>query len=82
MTTTNITNFIKDVQELLNNTIKYNEPLNITTQNGNAVILSETDYNNLMETIYISSMPKLKKDIIEGLKEPIDDCIEEEKVNL
>lgn len=80
MTNTNITSFRKDIYELLEQTIKYNEPINISTKNGNAVVLSEEDYNSLMETLYISSIPELKEDIIKGLKEPIEDCIDEEEV--
>ena len=80
MTNTNITNFRKDIYELLEQTIKYNEPINISTKNGNAIVLSEEDYNNLMETLYISSIPGLKEDIIKGLKEPIDDCVDEDEV--
>ena len=54
MTHTNITSFRKDIYNLLEQTIKYNEPINITTKNGNAIVLSEEDYNNIMETLYIS----------------------------
>lgn len=81
MTNVNITNFRKDIYELLEQTIKYNEPINVTTKNGNAVILSEEDYNNLMETLYISSIPELKEDIVKGLKEDVKDCIKEEEVD-
>lgn len=80
MTNTNITNFRKDIYELLDRTIKYNEPINISTKNGNAVVLSEADYNNLMETLYISSIPGLKEDIIKGLKEPLEECTDENEV--
>ena len=80
MTNINSTNFRKDIYELLDQTIKYNEPINISTKNGNAVVLSEEDYNNLMETLYISSMPKLKEDIIKGLNEDIKDCVKEDEV--
>lgn len=80
MTNINITNFRKDIYELLERTIKYNEPINISTKNGNAVVLSEEDYNNLIETLYISSVPGLKEDIIEGLKEDIKDCVDEKEV--
>lgn len=80
MTNVNITNFRKDIYELLEQTIKYNEPLNISTKNGNAVVISEEDYNNLMETLYISSIPELKDRILKGLKEDIKDCINEEEV--
>ena len=82
MTNTNITNFRKQIYELIEQTIKYNEPINISTKNGNAVLLSEDDYNNLIETLYISSIPGLKEDIIEGMNEPLDECIDEDEVDL
>ena len=80
MTNINVTNFRKDIYELLDQTIKYNEPINVSTKNGNAIVLSEEDYNNLMETVYISSIPELKKDIVEGMKEPIEEYVDEDEV--
>ena len=80
MTNINVTNFRKDIYELLDQTIKYNEPINISTKNGNAVVLSEEDYNNLMETLYISSISGLKEDIIEGMKEPVEEYVDEDEV--
>ncbi len=81
MTNTNITNFRKDIYKLLENAIKYNEPINISTKNGNAVVLSEEDYNNLMETIYISSIPKLKDEIIERKNSSDEDFVKEDEVD-
>ena len=49
MTNTNITNFRKDIYELLEKTIKYNEPINISTKNGNAIIISEEDYDSFKQ---------------------------------
>lgn len=69
MTNTNITNFRKDIYEMLEQTIKYNEPINISTKNGNAVVLSEEDYNSIMETLYIMSIPGLKDEIIKRSNE-------------
>ena len=82
MTNINITNFRKDIYELLEQAIKYNETINVSTKNGNAIILSEEDYNNLIETLYISSVPGLKEEIKEGLKEPLEECITEDEVDL
>ena len=82
MTNINITNFRKDIYELIEQTIKYNEPINISTKNGNAIVLSEADYNNIIETLYISSIPNLKEDIIKGMKEPLEECIDEDEVDL
>ena len=81
MTNTNITNFRKDIYKFLENAIKYNEPINISTKNGNAIVLSEEDYNNLIETLYISSIPKLKEELIKRKKSPDEDFVKEDEVD-
>ena len=80
MLNTNITNFRKNIFGILEQTIKYNEPVNISTKEGNAVILSEEEYNSMIETLYLSSMPATKENIIEGLNTSLDDCISESEV--
>lgn len=80
MLNTNVTNFRKDVYGLLEQTIKYNEPINISTKDGNAVILSEEDYNGLIETLNLSSLPGMKEKIVEGLNTPLDECLTETEV--
>lgn len=80
MINTNATNFRKNMFGMLEQTIKYNEPVNISTKDGNAVVISEEDYNGLQETLYLSSMPKMKKKIIEGMNTSLEDCIPEDKV--
>jgi len=76
----NVTSFRKNIFNLLEQTIKYNEPINISTKDGNAVIVSEEDYRGLMETLYLSSIPTMKESIIEGLNTPISECIPESEV--
>lgn len=80
MTNINITNFRKDIYELLEQTIKFNEPINISTKNGNAIVLSEEDYNGLIETLYLTSIPGMEKKIVEGMNTPEEECIEEDDV--
>ena len=80
MLNTNITNFRKNIFGLLEQTIKYNEPVNISTKDGNAVIISEEDYNGLMETLYLNSIPGMKEKIIEGMNTPLDESISENEV--
>ena len=65
---------------MLEQTIKYNEPINISTKNGNAVVLSEEDYNNIMATLEIESNKKLKEKIVEGIEEDLKDCVSESEV--
>lgn len=80
MTNTNITNFRKDIYKLLEQTIKFNEPINITTKDGNAVVISEEDYNSIMETLYITSIPNLKDEIISRTKDSEDKYVDESEV--
>ena len=76
----NITNFRKNIFGILEQTIKFNEPVNISTKDGNAVIISEEDYNGLMETLYLSSIPTMKEKIVGGLNTPIEECLNENEV--
>lgn len=80
MLNTNITNFRKNLFNILEQTIKFNEPVNVSTKDGNAVIISEEDYNGLMETVYLSSMPGMKDKIVEGLNTPLEECLPEDEV--
>ena len=79
--TTNVTQFRNDIFNILEKTIKFNEPVNISTKAGNAVVISEEDYNGLMETLYLSLIPTIKESIIEGLNTPIAECVPESEVD-
>lgn len=81
MTTTNITNFRKNAYNYVEQTIKYNEPLNIATKDGNAVLLSEDDYAGIMETLYLVSVPGMREKIMDGLTESLSDCVDETAVD-
>ena len=80
MINTNAKNFRKNMFNMLEKTIKYNEPINISTKDGNAVLLSEEEYNGLMETLYLSSISGMKEEIIEGMNTPIEECIPSDEV--
>ena len=80
MTTTNITNFRKNAFNYVEQTIRYNEPLNISTRDGNAVLLSEEDYSGIMETLYLVSAPGMREKIMDGMKTPLEDCVDEDAV--
>lgn len=80
MTNINVTSFRKDIYKLLENAIKYNEPINISTKNGNAVVLSEEDYKSLIETLHIESIPGLKEEILKRKESEDKDFISEDEV--
>lgn len=81
MTITNVTNFRKNIFSMLEQTIKYNEPINISTKDGNAVVLSEEEYQGMLETIYLMSIPEMKEKLIEGKNTPLSECVSESEVD-
>ncbi|MBU1535725.1 type II toxin-antitoxin system Phd/YefM family antitoxin [Myxococcota bacterium] len=48
------------------------EPIIITGKRGNAVLVSESDWNSIKETLYLLSVPGMRESIIEGMKEPLE----------
>ena len=80
MFTINATGLRSQLFKTLERAIRFNEPVNVTTKDGNAVILSESDYDSLMETVYLTSIPGMREAIKEGLNTPISDCIPESEV--
>ncbi len=80
MYNTNITNARANLYNLLEMAIDDSEIINISTKNGNAIIISEADYHSLMETLYLSSDPAYKQSLIDGKNTPVSECMSEEEV--
>lgn len=78
MYNTNVTNARSNLYNLLEMAIDDSEVINISTKNGNAVIISEADYNSLLETLYLSSDPAYKQTLIDGKNTPLSECISED----
>lgn len=74
MTNTTITNFRKNIFEYVNQAIQYNDVVNVVTKNGNAVLISEEEYNGMLETLRLMSIPGMVESIIEAAKEPTEEC--------
>ena len=60
MTNINATNLRKNLYEYLNSAVEFNDIINVNTKKGNAIIISEEEYNGLMETLYLCSIPSMK----------------------
>lgn len=80
MKSTTAENFRDNLSEMIDELIKSNEQLKVTTETGNVVVLSESDYNGIMETLRIYSNPQEKEKIIEGLNTKLEDCVSEDEV--
>lgn len=80
MTSTTITNFRKNIFAFIEQAVKFHDVVNISTKSGNAVVISEDDYNSLTETLYLKSIPELVESIKEASQESIEDCVPADEI--
>ena len=59
---------------LLDEAAASHEPILITGKRANAILISEDDWRSIQETIFLVSIPGMKKSIIQGLKTPVNKC--------
>jgi PHD/YefM family antitoxin component YafN of YafNO toxin-antitoxin module len=74
MTNTNITAFRQHVFQYVDQAVVYGDVVNVSTKNGNAVLLSESDYNSLLETLHLCSIPGMVESIKAADAEPLEAC--------
>jgi hypothetical protein len=57
--------------------IAYAGDVQITGPRSNAVLVSESDWRSIQETLYLSSVPGMKESIVAGLKAPDEEFSED-----
>lgn len=78
MTTLTATKARQDLFHLLQKSVKGHAPIKITSKAGDVVLISEADYESLLETLELLSRPGIlksikeaKADIKEGRTKPL-----------
>ena len=77
MGTLSATEARKKLYRLIDETSVTHEPIVITGKRGNAVLVSESDWKAIQETMFLVTIPGMRESIIEGLKTPVEDCKED-----
>lgn len=67
----------KSLYRLLDEVAVTSQPVQITGRRASAVLVSEEDWRALEETVYLMSIPGMAESIREGMKTPIEECVEE-----
>ena len=80
MSAINITNARKELYNLVEDVNLYSEPALIVSKKGNAVLVSESDWNAIQETVYLNTIPGMVESIRRGMDTSVEDCISEENV--
>lgn len=66
-----------DLFKLVDTINQTHEPVYIVGKRNKAVLISEEDYQAIVETLYIMSVPGLKESIIEMNNKPLEEYSEE-----
>jgi antitoxin YefM len=70
-----------DINQLIEETNETHKPILIFGKKGKAVLVSETDWNAIQETLYLKSIPNLTKSILEEGQTPLAECIDVEDID-
>ena len=73
----NVTEARAKLYTLIDETAASHQPVIITGKRGNAVLISEDDWNAISETLYLLSVPGMRESIKEGIEQDLSECSKE-----
>ncbi len=74
MTSLPVTQARSKLYQLLDQAAESHEPIQITGKHSNAVLISEEDWRNIQETLFLVSIPGMRESIRAGMAEPLDEA--------
>ena len=77
MTILNATEARSKLYTLIDEAMETHQPIVITGKRGNAVLVSEEDWNSIAETLHLLSVPGMRESIKEGMKEELSELSKE-----
>ncbi len=77
MTILNATEARTRLYSLIDEAATTHQPIVITGKRGNAVLVSEEDWNAIAETLHLLSVPGMRESIQEGLQQDLSESSEE-----
>jgi antitoxin YefM len=64
----------QQLEGLIDEVSQSHQPILIAGETGNAVLLSETDWTSMQETLFLLSIPGMRESIRAGLATPLAEC--------
>jgi len=77
MTIVNATEARSKLYSLIDEATDTHQPIVITGKRGNAILVSEDDWNAITETLHLLSVPGMRESIKEGMSQNISECSKE-----
>lgn len=66
-----------NLYRLMDQAAESHQPVTILGKRNDAVLVSAEDWQAIQETLYLLSVPGMRKSIKEGLAEPVGNCATE-----
>ncbi|MGE4170665.1 MAG: type II toxin-antitoxin system Phd/YefM family antitoxin [Candidatus Margulisiibacteriota bacterium] len=70
----NVTKARQHLYNLIHEVNENHQPIEITSKNGNAVLISSEDWEAIQETLYLEQIPGMRNSIKKGMAEPLSAC--------
>ena len=77
MTILNVTEARSRLYSLIDEAKETHKPIVIKGKRGNAVLVSEEDWNAIAETLHLLSVPGMRESIKEGMSQDLSGCSKE-----
>ncbi len=74
MQTVTVTEAQANLAGLISQAALSHEPVHIASESAQAVLLSESDWRAMQETLNLVAIPGMRESIREGLATPLDEC--------
>lgn len=65
------------IYKLLDDAANFHEPIQITGKRSNGILVSESDWRAIQETLYLLSVPGMRESIVSGMTTPLEECDKE-----
>lgn len=77
MKTMTVTEARAQLFRLIDEVAMDHEPMLLTGKRNKAILISEADWRAIEETLALLSVPGLKKDLLDGARTPVENCVAE-----
>lgn len=68
----------QNLMSYLERAVRFNEPIGIRSPEGSAVLISEEEYDALMETVFLMRSERTRADIFEAVAEELEEAVLEQ----
>jgi len=66
-----------DIYNIIESVATEHEPIHITSKKAHAILIAESDWRAIQETLYLLSIPNMRESIRQGLDTPLLGCDKE-----